>query len=537
MKKKILIIMLFLFALTLFACSKKTQNAPVLMIDESGLVTWNNNKIHSYYICVNDEYSEIKDNKYQLAEYQNIKVKYLGNERYLESEWSNIVTYILYDKDSWDLESDSVKELLNNKLSSIDYLPYPLFIKRSSDWYVNEGKLYIDLDFNIDDNIQILKQTLLDNNYILNLNNEYINYDNKIKINIIENNKGACLDINSLDKKKLNSPGIYLYDGTAYFTMSNKSNTYIYKFNDEEKINTSTLIDIGENENISAKFVSNNDTYLDSDFNNKPLKDMYTREELNTCFFNNLSIDIFNAYENKEDLLGLYNNIDDVCYEFYKTRQVIVLENIKGAISLIDYSTYNLSQSDVIMVFNIYKNDHPFYFWISPNYYINDQFLAIINGNNYSNGNISKAYDNLIINNLEEIKELTGDLGDEEKIIYVYNYILSKIDNKTISTKETMHNVVGLFENYEGNCETYAKSFSLILNYLGIKCYVVNGKYDNGVKQIDHAWNLVELNNQQFWYDLDGASLSVPLYKCLKIEESSISENYTLSEEFKKLLK
>mgnify|MGYP003319736951 CR=1 FL=1 len=83
-----------MFWITLIACNKKEQKAPVLLVNESGMVTWSENKTHSYYICIDDEYIETKDNKYQLNEYQNIKVKYLGNDRYLDSDWSNIVSFI-----------------------------------------------------------------------------------------------------------------------------------------------------------------------------------------------------------------------------------------------------------------------------------------------------------------------------------------------------------------------------------------------------------------------------------------------------------
>ena len=58
------------------------------------------------------------------------------------------------------------------------------------------------------------------------------------------------------------------------------------------------------------------------------------------------------------------------------------------------------------------------------------------------------------------------------------------------------HNITGAAEKGEGVCETYARTFQAVLNYLDIDNYFVNGVANNG----DHAWNMAQLDDGGYYY-------------------------------------
>ena len=96
-------------------------------------------------------------------------------------------------------------------------------------------------------------------------------------------------------------------------------------------------------------------------------------------------------------------------------------------------------------------------------------------------------------------------------------YVISKVFNKVIcdnmyylydaegkpSNEDYAHNILGFFLYGKGVCESYAYTFSLLMNYAGVDCFYVCGNY-NKKTGVSHAWNIAKMNNGEwYWFDID----------------------------------
>lgn len=93
------------------------------------------------------------------------------------------------------------------------------------------------------------------------------------------------------------------------------------------------------------------------------------------------------------------------------------------------------------------------------------------------------------------------------------------------------HNVLGFFIYGKGVCETYAYTFSALMNYVGVECFYVNGNY-NEKTNISHAWNIAKMNNGEwYWFDIDKndddeKGYERKTYLCFNTDANTLSEAY-----------
>ena len=105
----------------------------------------------------------------------------------------------------------------------------------------------------------------------------------------------------------------------------------------------------------------------------------------------------------------------------------------------------------------------------------------------------------------EYVEYLDGESGAYEIAYAIHNLIINDAEyayvpgTETPSNENWAHNIIGVMVNGEGVCESYAKTFQLILNYCDVECIFVPGIASGGA----HAWNMVQLDNGEwYWYDL-----------------------------------
>lgn len=65
------------------------------------------------------------------------------------------------------------------------------------------------------------------------------------------------------------------------------------------------------------------------------------------------------------------------------------------------------------------------------------------------------------------------------------------------------HSIIGAFDKNAFVCEGYAKLLEILLNYRGVENYIVTGLAGSGSSRGGHAWNLVRLDDGN-WYWFDG---------------------------------
>ena len=202
-------------------------------------------------------------------------------------------------------------------------------------------------------------------------------------------------------------------------------------------------------------------------------------------------------------LQKLYNLIDEVAYKFHTDTNINATNNVVGAFN---YTSLGLTTNDAEAVWMTYKNDHPLYYWISTTLQYNGNELILLTEDEYANGTTRAIYNKLVY---DSVKEYTLDLSDEttnyritlalhDSIIYAIDYAYEE-DGVTPQDDIWAHNILGVFEKQSGVCESYARTFQLLLNYLDIDNIFVTGTS----KGSDHAWNLVKMDDGQwYWFDL-----------------------------------
>lgn len=149
--------------------------------------------------------------------------------------------------------------------------------------------------------------------------------------------------------------------------------------------------------------------------------------------------------------------------------------------------------------------------------YLNNQFPteAIVNS---SADQIKKI--------VENIKIVTEDLDDIEKVKYVHDYLVENIEYDTTIEKPNIHNIYGALINRVAVCEGYAKSFKYIMDKLNIPCIIVVGNANTESNaQEKHSWNYVNIDGK--WYGID-ATFDDPIVLGAPILGDNIRYKYYL---------
>lgn len=197
--------------------------------------------------------------------------------------------------------------------------------------------------------------------------------------------------------------------------------------------------------------------------------------------------------------------IQEEFYPYYK----MLTENERKLYKQIYANALNLSRSfkpdieikvnDLKKVIEAVYNDHPEIFWFDTSY-----------GYKYTETNncvqITLNY-NETINNIEESKKIfeenTNKIVEEanklktnyEKEKYVHDKIIEIVEyDESASLNQSAYSGI---VNKRTVCAGYAKSFQYIMTKLGIRTY-----YVTGIAGGDHAWNIVELDNEFYNVDL-----------------------------------
>ena len=95
---------------------------------------------------------------------------------------------------------------------------------------------------------------------------------------------------------------------------------------------------------------------------------------------------------------------------------------------------------------------------------------------------------------IDDIREKTKNMSDEDKIKYVYEWIG---DNNTYDTIFTMssknQSIYNVFLKHNAVCAGFAKSSEVIFQNIGINSFLVTSK--------NHMWNIVEYNGKYYFFD------------------------------------
>ena len=207
------------------------------------------------------------------------------------------------------------------------------------------------------------------------------------------------------------------------------------------------------------------------------------------------------SLNNGEKLTNLYNLIDNIADEFHVSGEDAG-EN--GVIGQIDYSDIGLSTSDAVAVWSAYQMDHPVYYWFSKTVSYTSKEIIISAAQDYVSGDVRDSLNEKIYSVVEAI---VGEINSESEYIIaltLHDLIIGlgdyayMPDGVTPSDAVSAHNIIGLIDKGEGVCESYAKTFQLMLNFCDIENVLVAGYAGEA-----HAWNMAKLDDGEwYWFDL-----------------------------------
>lgn len=212
---------------------------------------------------------------------------------------------------------------------------------------------------------------------------------------------------------------------------------------------------------------------------------------------------------NGDAMADFYLEIDLVASEFHSSLTDGVLdENQKEdtyTVAEINFADNGLSEDEAMTVWAAYRRDHPLYYWISRTVLCGKDQITLVVDKEYINGEVREQINAELYGAVEYyVNSLCGAtetydilLGFHDGIITSADYAFMP-DGTTPSTEPSAHNVLGVLLEGEGVCESYAKAYQLLLNYIGIENIFVTGYSGE-----NHAWNLVRLDDGEwYWFDL-----------------------------------
>lgn len=254
----------------------------------------------------------------------------------------------------------------------------------------------------------------------------------------------------------------------------------------------------------------------------------------------------------KGQLITFYTEIDNILADFMTNGQTLEPTSIAGMSDeyyiikdQVSYSRCGLSYQEAASVYKCVLLDHPEYYFVS-NTLVNGNygsvyFLTLICDPDYANGELRTTYNNLIADYDTQVKsEIEGLDNPLQKVQAIHDYIakdaeyaFKKIDGNYVKYNEATHsyvpvinktnadpddssfahNLLGIVNNHEGVCESYAELFHYLLKNNGIESIMVTGDAWTNLPRTgsgeSHAWNYVKFNyvvggeTVSKWYGFD----------------------------------
>lgn len=163
----------------------------------------------------------------------------------------------------------------------------------------------------------------------------------------------------------------------------------------------------------------------------------------------------------------------------------------------IDVEKYGIQKSQIKDVVIGAINDHPELYYVQ----------TVFGFSSYANGTVIKVEptytdgldDAAFRRGLQEaLASVQPGMTELEKAIALHEYVVlnCEYDNRSAANKpRTAYSSYGVLADGKAVCQGYALTYKLLLNEVGIECYMVTSDAMN------HAWNLVKLDGQFYQVD------------------------------------
>lgn len=184
-------------------------------------------------------------------------------------------------------------------------------------------------------------------------------------------------------------------------------------------------------------------------------------------------------------------------------------------LAVYDLNEYGLDLYESVEVFETVKNDNPlFYFYdYMDNYILSNSaqdVLILCVDKEYKDGatraNIQNNLKSFIDSTAAKAAGLSSYYAKARSVMKdVCDQMTYAYDEEGVPSLDPWaHNVVGPVTRNEGVCESYARTYQMLLNYIDLDALYVGG-YANDFKDpsAGHAWNYVKMDDGEFYgFDL-----------------------------------
>ncbi len=178
----------------------------------------------------------------------------------------------------------------------------------------------------------------------------------------------------------------------------------------------------------------------------------------------------------------------------------------------INFSNLGLNVERAQAVYNIYRADHPIYYWLSLNLLFTSTSLLPVVIDEYAEQAARIAVNTSLYEKIDCVYKSVSGEDDYHTALAYHDAIINAVEyaydsNGIPQSKHWAHSVLGIFFNGQGEingavCEGYARSFQILLNLSGIENVYVTGVGRSGNSYEGHAWNLAKIGNKYYQFDL-----------------------------------
>ena len=184
----------------------------------------------------------------------------------------------------------------------------------------------------------------------------------------------------------------------------------------------------------------------------------------------------------------------------------------------------DVNVQEVKKVFEAVYNDHPELFWVetsySYKYTATNKCVQITLNFNETASDIDK-YKEIFNSTVDKIVNGANKLStDYEKEKYVHDVITSNVEyDKNASMNQSAYSAL---VNKKSICAGYSRAFQLIMIKLQIPTY-----YCVGVSTVNHAWNIVKLDDGYYNVDLTWDNSDITRYKYFNKTDNDFAITHT----------
>lgn len=216
------------------------------------------------------------------------------------------------------------------------------------------------------------------------------------------------------------------------------------------------------------------------------------------------------ARERGEALCNFYGLLDAAAKNFFLDTDAdaeLLSESTPRyfRVATVNFSACGLSLEEAQLCWEYLRRDRPVYYWLASSVAYTSKELTLLTYPEYAEGKSRAGLNAKVLAFIDGFSEAVGGKTDPYEIAEIlHDALLSRMtyayqeDGVTPSDAPWAHSILGAAENGAGVCESYARTFQLLLNAYGVENIFISGTADG----TPHAWNLISLG-ESGWYWCD----------------------------------